>query len=88
MITIGDTTKGKRVWLQGLDTKGMVMPRYTVVISGNSIHIQTGIDGKRKICAQKGGIIDIVGKAVTQWAQDSTHATVVYGTDTIIVTRV
>jgi hypothetical protein len=88
MIVIGNTSKGKRVWIQGLDSHGFSMPRYTVIYSENSIHILTGLEGKRKVCAQKGGIIDIVGKAVTQWAQDSTHATVVYGVDSITVTRV
>jgi hypothetical protein len=88
MIDIGDTTKGKRIWIQGLNNKGLCMPRFDVEFIGNSIVVHMGLDNKRKVCAQRGGIIDITSKAVTQWAQDSTCAIVSVGVDTITITRV
>jgi hypothetical protein len=88
IVDIGTTSKGKRVWLQGLNNKGLCMPRYDTVIQGNTIIITMGIDGKRKVTASKGGIIDLVSKSITMWAQDSLSAQVVYGVDMISITRI
>lgn len=86
-IDIGTTSKGKRVWLQGLAGKGITGPRFTVTTTQDTITVVTGPEGKRKITQSKGGIIDIVSKAVTQWAQDATQAHVVITGNTITITR-
>lgn len=93
MITIGSTTKGHRVWIQGLVSKGITGERYDVTYGEVSIGLRFSPEGKRKVTQGKGGIIDLVGHKVTQWAKGSTHATVSYPVDplgkvSIVITRV
>jgi hypothetical protein len=84
---ITKTAKGHRVWLQSVYSKtGRTMgQRYDVAYVGTAIHIVFSATGKRKVTEAKGGIIDLVGKKVTQWAQGATKATVHYSTAQIIV---
>lgn len=87
------TTKGNRVWLQGLGAHGWVGgTQYTTTYTPSLIiytRATRDTQGKlRKVTAAKGGIIDTVGKKVTQWAQDSTQAHVSITHDTIIIERV
>jgi hypothetical protein len=72
---IGNTTKGHRVWLQGTsETYGWpVGARYDVTYTANVIVLTLNADGKRKVSAGKGGVVDLVGKKVTQWAGESTE---------------
>ena len=66
---IAQTTKGHRIWIQGLDRYGMPEgTRYTVVYGTDHIGIITDTNGKRTVSKGKGGIIDLEGKKVTQWA--------------------
>ena len=80
-ITIGKTTKGDRVWLQGLRDKGITGERFTVTYGPDALVIEFGPDCKRKVTQAKGGIVDIVGKRVTAWAQGRTSATVAVSVD-------
>lgn len=86
---ITETSKGHRVWLQGLTGKGITGERFTVEYGHNTILVTFGSEGKRKVTQAKGGIVDIVSKRVTQWAQGSTEArvTVLPNTQTIIIER-
>ena len=90
MITtpIARTTKGHRVWIQGLDRYGMPEgTRYTVVYGTDHIGIITDTNGKRTVSKGKGGIIDLCGKKITQWAQGHTVATVDFSLTSIHITR-
>ena len=78
-VTIGYTSKGARVWLQSLESKGFLSAqRYDVHMDNNTILIKFCKDGKRKLCPAKGGIVDIVGKKVSLWAGGQTEAEVTY----------
>jgi hypothetical protein len=87
---ITKTTKGHRVWLQSVYSKTgrTIGLRYNVVYVGTAIHIVFSATGKRKVTEAKGGIVDLVGKKVTQWAQGATEASVHYSTAQIIIERV
>ncbi len=77
---IAKTTKGHRVFLEGLCAHGWAagMP-YSVTFEPTCIVLQLDHDnGKRKVVASKGGVIDLESKKVTQWAQGSTQATIVH----------
>ena len=89
-IAVTPTTEGTRVWLQGLDTKGFYGgERYHVTYGTETIEIQAAPEGKRKITASKGGVIDLESQKVTTWAQGHTRALVVYdrARSRIIITR-
>lgn len=88
-VSITPTAKGHRVWLQALESKGYTLPRYTVEYTKDLILIQFSVDGKRKVTQSKGGIIDLVGKKVTQWADGATTASVAYnvGRNQILILR-
>lgn len=78
-ITIADTSKGKRVWVQGLDRYGIQAgDRYNVDYRDDegTIVVTFIPTGKRAVVASKGGVIDLQGKRVSQWAQDATEARV------------
>ena len=70
---IADTSKGKRVWLQGLSRHGWDGGNtYRTDYTPDSIvYTRTSVGKVRKVTDSKGGIIDTVGKRVTQWAQGS-----------------
>lgn len=86
MCKIAETSKGCRVWLQGLTAKGY-SGRYTVDYGPNVICVRFHDLGKRKLCPAKGGIVDLVGKKVTIWAKGHTEASVVFNSDHIIIKR-
>lgn len=78
---IARTNKGHRVWLQGLTAKGFT-GRFTVEFCNSAILVQFHDKGKRKLTEAKGGIVDIEGKRVSQWAQGSDTARVLFEADT------
>ena len=86
---VAKTNKGHRVWIQGVfaTTGRTIGQRYDVNYSSDSIHIVFSTTGKRKVTAAKGGIIDLEGKRVTQWAQGATQVTVDAGKSQIIIIR-
>ena len=86
---IAKTNKGHRVWIQGVfaDTGRTIGQRYNVNYSSDSIHLVFATEGKRKVTAAKGGIIDLEGKRVTQWAQGATSVTVHTTPAQITITR-
>lgn len=85
-ITIGKTSKGRRIWLQGVRKNPMIThDRYTVEYRGNTLVIQFHADGKRKLCSAKDGIVDLVGKKISDWAGPSDIALVSYYPNTIYV---
>lgn len=89
-VTIGTTSKGHRVWIQGLCNKGWpVGARYHTTYESDTIVLQLAPEGKRKVAQGKGGIIDLVGRKVTQWAQGSTTALVVFDSarGRVVITR-
>lgn len=76
---IAQTAKGHRVWLQGMNDKygWPVGAPYSVTYTDDTIILKLDVDnGKRKVSKGKGGIIDLVGKRVTQWARGSESAMV------------
>jgi hypothetical protein len=85
-VAVTPTSKGHRVWLQGLVQRGY-KGRYTVLYSADTIQVVFAYDGKRTLCASKGGVVDIQSKKVTAWACDATRARVEYATDIITITR-
>lgn len=72
---IAQTKKGHRVFLEGIGCTGQ---RYNVAYVGDDILISFAPEGKRRVVASKGGVIDLESKKVTQWAQGSTQATIVH----------
>ena len=84
-VTIGSTSKGQRVWLQGLSAMGWpIGTKYSVHYTPTAIVVIQATYGKRAVSKGKGGIIDLVGKRVTQWAQGATSATVTHTNNTMI----
>ena len=81
---IAQTTKGHRVYLEGLTQH--VGQRYNIVYSGSCIHIEWNTEGKRKVVAR--GVIDIEGKRVSTWRDTSTHVDIEYNAAGITCTRV
>ena len=78
--TIGHTNKGRRVYLQGLAAVGWAvgMP-YSVTYELDTIVLALDPDnGKRKVARGKGGVVDIEGRKVAQWAQRAEWCSVVY----------
>ena len=87
-IAITATPKGHRIWIQGLQGKGLLGHRYTVTEVCGNLSIALGTEGKRAVTQLKGGIIDLQSKAITKWAAGATEARVtVVGTDHIIIAR-
>lgn len=76
--TITKTTKGHRVWMQGTNDKygWPVGARYDVTYEEDTIVLDLNPDGKRKVSAGKGGIIDLTSQKVTRWSKGSDSATV------------
>ena len=82
------TTKGHRVWLQGLSAHGWQGgTRFNTTITPAGIVHTRDPEGKRKVTAAKGGIIDTVSQKVTRWAQGSTEASVQITHDIITIQR-
>ena len=78
-VAVTMTSKGARVWIQGVYNKGHHGPRYDVHYADGRIIVCLGAHGKRKVTQSKGGIIDLVGKKVTQAMQGCERAVVVHG---------
>ena len=88
-LSIGTTTKGSRIWLQGLDRwEWPEGAHYIMKVTPKRITLTLDAEGKKKVSRGKGGVIDLVGAYVTKWAAGHTHITVKYTTDTITITRV
>jgi len=80
---IAQTKKGHRVFLESLSAIGWCsgMP-YSVTYEPDFIVLSLDHDnGRRKVVASKGGVIDLESKKVTAWAQGCTKATVVHDKD-------
>lgn len=87
-VVIGHTSKGRRVWLQTLEDAGFPAGTgFTVSFEGPQIVIAKDNDAKRKVVASKRGVIDLVSKRVTAWAQNSERATVFFTPTQIIIER-
>ena len=90
-VTIAPTTKGHRLWLQGLGDKSprwAAGTRYNVSIGYQSIAIiRDSVAGKRAVVDSKGGIIDLESKKITAWAEGATEALVHITDEAIIITR-
>lgn len=81
---IAQTTKGCRVYLEGLNDR--VGQTYTVEYHDGAIHVVFGPQGKRTVVAR--GVIDIQSKKVTQWADGATRANIEYTPyGVIVITR-
>lgn len=75
---IAPTSKGHRVWLQGVAEYGFVVgAAYDTTYTPTAIVYTLNAAGKRKVAKGKGGIIDTVGKKVSTWAQGASDAVVV-----------
>ena len=86
---IAQTTKGQRVWIQDTASVGWpVGTRYNTHYTHDTIVLVQATEGKRKVSKGKGGIIDLVGKRITQWAQGSTVAHITYTAGIIEIERV
>ena len=85
---VAQTRKGHRVYLEGVHELRPVGQRYNVTYTDTAIHILWCKEGKRKVVASKGGVIDIQGSKVTMWAQGATQATIAATTAQIIIQRV
>ena len=73
---IANTKKGSRVYIQGILEAMPHVSTYDVTYADNCIVIHFTELGKRKLCMDKGGVIDLESKKVKKWAQDSTSATI------------
>ena len=86
---IAKTTKGHRVFLEGTAAIGWTGgARYHVTYEADTILLQLAPEGKRKVTASKGGVIDLESKKVTQWARGATQCIVAHGNGRIAIARV
>jgi hypothetical protein len=86
-MKIGRTSRGSRVWLQGLSSHAQIhYSRYSVEYVGSTMRIVFGPHGKRQMTMAKGGIVDIVGKRVSTWAGKAIEAHVEFADNVIFVT--
>ncbi len=81
---IAATSKGHRVFLEGIGRTG---ERYDVRYHNAHIVVHFTPEGKRKVVASKGGVIDLEGKKVTTWAGMATSVNIEYNSDSIIIRR-
>ena len=90
IIPIAPTSKGHRLWIQGLDQYGWNGgTQYTVTMTSEHVVYTKATTGRtRTVTASKGGIIDTTSKKVTQWAQGATQAMATITTDVITIGRV
>jgi hypothetical protein len=90
-LSIGQTTKGPRVWLQNTSgTYGAQWhegARYNVTLDteGHTVTLQLSPEGKRKVSAGKGGIIDLCGKKFAMVFPEGDSVDILHEGDTIIV---
>jgi hypothetical protein len=90
---IAPTTKGHRIFLEGLSAVGWHGgSRYTVDYTLDTIILMKALPdtvGKtRKVTASKGGVIDLESKRITKWAKGSESVSVQYDHNHIIIERV
>ena len=81
---IAPTSKGHRIFLEGV---GVDAGRYNVEYSDARITIQFAPEGKRKVVASKGGVIDLEGKRVSAWKGQADSVEIEYNADCIIIRR-
>ena len=63
VISIADTKKGPRIWIQGTTAMGWNGgDRYNIELGDGWIKLEKATDGARAVTAAKGGIIDLTGK--------------------------
>jgi len=89
-VSVTETKKGHRIWLQALESKSNKWAsgtRFNVTYGPNIIWLIRAHDGKRTVTASKGGIVDLEGKKVTQWAMGATMAHVTISDAAITITR-
>ena len=85
-VSVGSTTKGARVWLQGTSRYGWEpLAIYNAQYAPGSIIITRATSG-RKVTDSKGGIIDLVGRSVDLAAQGHKVAHVTYTSNIIAIT--
>ncbi len=88
-LKIGTTTKGSRVWLQGLDRyQWAIGDRYDAHFTKTTIVLTKNPEGRKKVSRNKGGIIDLCSNKITEWADGSTSVTVAYTPEKIVIRRV
>ena len=86
-IAITATPKGHRIWIQGLQGKGITATHVTVVMGEDVIGLVFSPNGKRKVTQLKGGLVDLQSKAVTRWAAGATEAHITVTGDLIEIRR-
>ena len=87
-VKIADTKKGSRVWLQHTARFGFEGgARYTISYSSDAIAIMLDPEGKRKVTAAKGGIIDLTSQKVTATLGREGVAVVHVGPDCLVIKR-
>jgi hypothetical protein len=89
-IPLTMTTKGLRVWVQGIAQHGWPQgTTFNTVLKGDTMVFTKATEGKlRKVTAVKGSFIDNTSQKVTRLAQGSTQATWTITATTITVTRI
>ena len=86
---VAQTKKGHRVFLEGTAAIGWVMgARYHVTYEQGTILLQLAPEGKRKVTASKGGVIDLEGKRVTQCMAQYSTVHIAHGNGRIAITGV
>ena len=94
---VGQTAKGSRVWLQNLSRyrcrrhtpRGWAEGQhYSLKVNKQTIVITADPEGRKRVSKHKGGIIDLTGKWVTEWAQGCTEVTVTFTEGRIEIRKV
>lgn len=86
-VTIAETPKGHRIWLQALESKGITQPSVDVAFFEHTIVLTFSATGKRKVTQTKGGVVDLQSRKVTAWANGATQATVEVKGNTVVLKR-
>ena len=91
VLSVGKHRNGNRIWLQNLQAKGF-QPGDLIRVNfhGSAIIVTRDQTSKRKVSApSKGGVLDLSNKAVTEWVQKHSVATVSveYTPSQIIITK-
>jgi len=77
-VAVTETSKGHRVWIQGLQGKGITGDFVLVTFGPDKVTLcfgNTKLPKWRKVTQSKGGIVDLQSRKVTQWANGATLAT-------------
>ena len=82
---VAQTGKGHRIFLEGVGRAGQ---RYSVHYGDSKILVTFQVDGKRKVVASKGGVIDLEGKRVSTWRKGADSVTIADNGHTIVIERI